>query len=206
MRIRAGLVGVGWMREVGMQIEYCEACHKRVTDHDFDVGVAAWLEEQVYCKTCLEKKGFAIQIPGPSSGAKRTPSGRMISISGSGIRKVPSGSAIRKVGPDSGIRSAAKGSGVHKVSTPGSGIHKYPKQGSGVRKASRASSGVQTIPRSGILAAHRGTSSKSSGRLSKVKSRWYGRRADKGSESILFMLLAGAAFLLLAGGMYVLFR
>ena len=194
-----------------MQIEYCESCHKRVTDHDFDVGVAAWHDEQVYCKDCLQKKGYTIQFPAPS--AKRTSSGRLITISGSKIRKVPSGSAIRKIAPDSGVHNASQGSGVRKassgsalrkVSTPGSGIHKYSNQGSGVRKVSRASSGIQTIPRSGILVANRSAASKSSGKLARSKPRWYKRHAQEGNGAILFTLLAGAAALLLAAGLYFL--
>jgi len=131
-----------------MQIQYCETCNRRITEHDLEVGQAAAMGEQVYCKACLEKMG--LQIP-PMASRKRPPTGVRLSISpGSGIPRTSSGSGLRGVaGSGSGLRGQpGSGSGIRGAGASGSGIQKKP--GSGLRQSPAPGSGIQKKPGSGL--------------------------------------------------------
>lgn len=203
-----------------MQIEYCESCQKRITDHDFTVGLAAWMDEQVFCKSCMDRKGLSIPFPIPSvlgtrksssgrlsaipgSGIRKSSSGRLSAIPGSGIRQGVSNSGVRKASPGGGVPRASSDSGIRKAPGVGSGLHNSSSLGSGVRKG-KSTSGLHVVRRSGIQPAHVSTPSRVSGRtkMGRLKRRLVGRHLARESSTLWLSLLTGLSILLLVAGIY----
>ena len=193
-----------------MQIDYCDACQTRITEHDLSVGLAAWFSDRVFCRGCMDKQGlqpppFPVQVRGRSSS-----SGVLKALPGSGLR--------RAVQPGSGIHKSSPGSGIRKAASPGSGIRKAASPGSGIRQAAKPASGIRPVS-SGIRAAVPSSSgalkATSGGRIRAVRSGFYPAAVAKvrrrrtrsihGEDGALSVLTA-ILTLLVAGGLFFLLR
>ncbi|MCW8130500.1 MAG: hypothetical protein KIS92_09145 [Planctomycetota bacterium] len=195
-----------------MQIEYCDECQSRITEHDVSVGQAAWFGDKILCKKCMDKQG--LKAPPPVMTVRARGGG-----SSSGILKALPGSGIRKaVGsqPGSGIQPASQpaqpGSGI-RAAQPGSGIRAAP--GSGILRASTNSGGrLAAQPGSGIRKAATPTSGTRSGihaatNAGKPPTRAMVRRRRRGSaedNSVWVSVVTALLTLLVVAGAYLLFH
>lgn len=197
-----------------MQIEYCDECQSRITEHDVSVGQAAWFGDKILCKKCMDKQG--LKAPPPVMTVRTrggaNSSGILKALPGSGIRKAVAtqpGSGIHQpstsVQPGSGIRAAQPGSGIRPA--PGSGILRAStnsggrlaaQPGSGIRKASTPTSGT----RSGI---HTATPAPAKPPTRAVARRRI-RRSNADDNHIWVSVVTALLTLLVVAGAYMLFH
>lgn len=199
------------MQGICMQIEYCDGCHGRITEHDLSVGLAAWFVDRILCKKCMEKNGLKAPPPVMKVGGRggASSSGILKAIPGSGIRgavgsgirnAVKPGSGIQKAQPGSGILKSQPGSGILRAST-NSGGRLAAQPGSGIRNAATPPAGAA---RSGLLpSAQPATRTTPQAGVRRRKTR---ARQDGDGGDIWISVVTAILTLLLVAGLFLLLR
>ena len=124
-----------------MQIEYCETCRTKLSDAEFDTGLAVWINNEPYCKACGEKVKAA--RPASKSGPR---SGTRVGMK----RATPSGTRTAARATPSGTRAAGRSG--RRITTPSgvtrrSGLHRAASEAKSSGTHTRRKTGAnQTIP------------------------------------------------------------